>query len=142
MEKIMKKYNVCKKVVAVLALTLLISGGATAAMASGHNKSGGFSGPNAQGGGFSGPGPAVTTIMEASKKADDTWVTLQGNIVQGNGDDKYTFRDASGTGIVEIENDAWNGQHIGPNDTVKLITKVDKDWGHTELEVKQVHKAH
>ncbi len=130
-----------KKNVALVAVTLLLGIGTfSVALADGHNKAGGFSGP-ANTGGFSGPGPKLTSIIDASKQADDTWVTLRGNIIQQDGDDKYTFRDASGQGIVEIERKAWAGQNISPSDTVDLITKVDKDWGATELEVKQVRKV-
>ncbi len=132
-----------KKIVALVVFTLILStSSALVAQANSHNKQGGgFSGPAAQGGGFSGPGPQVVGIMDASKQSDDTWVTLKGKILNHVGDDKYTFQDASGQGIVEIDHEAWAGAHVGPNDLVELVTKVDKDWGHTELEVERVTKV-
>ncbi|VDZ59823.1 Uncharacterized conserved protein [Serratia odorifera] len=83
---------------------------------------GGFSGPGAQQtqttvsqqGGFSGPSAALTTVDKVKSMSDDTWVMLQGNIEQRVGDDTYTFRDASGTLTVEIDNKRWNGQTITP----------------------------
>ncbi len=131
-----------KRILALVVFTLILTGGtALMANASSDKKMGGFSGPNAAGGGFSGPGPLAMSIKDAGKQPDDAWVTLRGNIVQHEGDDKYTFKDASGQGIVEIERKAWNGQQVTPSDTVELITKVDKDWGSTELEVKRVQKV-
>ncbi len=128
-----------KKILSMaLLVAFIVSGGAFMAEA----KQGGFSGPSAKGyGGFSGPGPQVIVIKEAAKQPDDTWVTLKGYIVEHVGDDKYTFKDPSGTGQVEIERKAWHGQNVSPNDLVEMLTKVDKDWGHVELEVKQIRKV-
>ncbi len=103
-------------------------------------KSGGYSGPSAQGGSYTGPGPAVMTIKEAYNQADDTWLTLKGKLVNHVGGKVYTFQDASGTGKVKVDDDAWNGQSIGPNDVVELLVDVDKDWGSVELEVERIIK--
>ncbi len=116
---------------------VLVLGMSGLAVADGNK--GGFQGPSVTGG-YTGPGPAVMGIMEAGKQADDTWVTLKGKILNRKGDDIYTFQDASGQGEVEIERKAWNGATVGPNDMVELLVKVDKDWGHVELEVKRVTK--
>ncbi|HEI8866608.1 YgiW/YdeI family stress tolerance OB fold protein [Serratia sp. AKBS12] len=109
---------------------------------------GGFSGPGAQQtqtaagqqGGFSGPSAALTTVDKVKSMSDDTWVMLQGNIEQRVGDDTYTFRDASGTLTVEIDNKRWNGQTITPKDKVQLEGKVDKDWSNVEVDVKNLKK--
>ncbi len=103
-------------------------------------KSGGYSGPTAKGGSYSGPGPAVMTIKDAYNQADDTWVTLQGKLINHVGGKVYTFQDASGTGKVKVDNDAWSGQNIGPNDVLELLVEVDKDWGNVELEVERIIK--
>ncbi len=122
-----------------LVAVFIISSSASVALAKQH---GGFTGPSGKGhGGFTGPGPKLMTIKDAGKQPDDTWVTLKGYIVQHDGDDIYTFKDPSGTGKVEIERKAWHGLNIGPHDLIELLTKVDKDWGHVELEVKQVRRA-
>ncbi len=103
-----------------------------------HAKKGGYTGPGVNQGGYTGPGPKVISIRDAGNQADDTWVTLQGTIVNRMGDDKYTFQDSSGTGIVEIERKAWRGLQVGADDVVQLLVKVDKDWGSVELEVETV----
>ncbi len=134
-----KVINMKKLLCMAIFIAFVLSAGAIIASANQH---GGFTGPSTKGhGGFTGPGPKAVTIKEATNQPDDTWVTLKGYIVQHDGDDIYTLKDPSGTGKVEIERKAWHGQNIGPNDMVELITKVDKDWGHVELEVKQVRKV-
>ncbi len=128
-----------KRSLIVVLFALMLSVGASGfALADGH-KGGGFQGPSVKGG-YKGPGPAVLGIKDAGTQADDSWVTLKGKIINHKGDDMYTFQDASGTGIVEIENKAWHGVMVGPDDMVELLVKVDKDWGNVELEVKRVTK--
>ncbi len=142
MEKIMftkLNFKKCLSLAVVAVFITLASSTAFVAQADGHKK-GGFSGPS-NAGGFDGPGPKVVSIMNATKEADDTWITLKGKIIRHDGSDKYTFRDASGEGIIEIDDEAWNGVTVGPNDVVELVTKVDKDWGVTELEVKRINKV-
>ena len=106
-----------KKILAVsaLALTVAFSGAAFAK----QNLGGGFTGPAASN--------LNVTAAEASKLSDDTPVILTGKIEQSLGDEKYMFRDASGTIIVEIDNDDWRGVTVGPNDTVELQGEVDTD---------------
>ncbi len=99
-----------------------------------------YAGPSVQGG-FTGPGPVLMTAQEAAKQKDDTWVTLRGKILNHQGDDMYTFQDSSGQGLVEIDDDAWLGQTINPQDIVELVVEVDKDWGHVELDVKTIRLA-
>lgn len=101
--------------VSALALTVAFSG---AAMAK-QNLGGGFTGPTA-------PNLNVTAA-EASKLSDDTPVILTGKIEQSLGDEKYMFRDASGTIIIEIDDDDWRGVTVGPNDTVILQGEIDSD---------------
>ncbi len=106
-----------KKILAVsaLALTVAFSGAACAK----QNLGGGFTGPAASN--------LNVTAAEASKLSDDTPVILTGKIEQSLGDEKYMFRDASGTIIVEIDNEDWRGVTVGPNDTVELQGEVDTD---------------
>ena len=84
---------------------------------------------NNMGGGYTGPAASnlKVTAAEASKLSDDTPVILTGKIEQSMGDEKYMFRDASGTIVVEIDNDNWNGLSVGPNDVVELQGEIDAD---------------
>ncbi len=123
----------------ITLLALILSCGLMTPTAILADDSGGYANSGV-GGGYSGPGPAVTTIIEAAKLPDDSWVTLRGKIIHHNGGDVYTFQDASGQGKVEIDREAWMGQNIAPEDTVELIAEIERDWGFVEIEVEQVRK--
>ena len=58
-------------------------------------------------GGFTGPGLSVSTVAEANKMSDDQPVVLVGQIQQSLGDEKYLFKDASGTITIEIDDEDW-----------------------------------
>ncbi len=133
----MKKNVTCGNKVALVLAGVLFAGTVGMAPLAMAKQGGGYVGPSASGG-YTGPGPVVMTIKEAGNQPDDSWVTFRGNIVNHKGDEKYTFQDASGTGVVEIDRKAWRGYRVGPNDVVELLVEVDKDWGSVEFDVKSV----
>ncbi len=106
-----------KKLLAVSALAVSVA--LSSAAFAQHNMGGGYTGPAASN--------LKVTAAEASKLSDDTPVILTGKIEQSMGDEKYMFRDASGTIVVEIDNDNWNGLSVGPNDVVELQGEIDAD---------------
>jgi len=131
-----------KKFAAIAAIAMMASAPVFAA-------EGGFSGPSAtptqtqnqtQQGGFVDKNATPTTAAKAKDLKDDSWVTLRGNITERLSDDRYVFRDASGTVNVEIDQKRWNGQNVTPQDQVEIQGKVDKDWNEFEIEVKQITK--
>lgn len=105
------------------------------------NTSGGFLGPAVQDGpGYAGP-VATMTVKEALELRDDARVILQGNIVQYLGKDNYMFTDKTGSVTIEIDDDFdWEGQSVGPDDTVIIFGKVDRDFKDFEIEVKRLVK--
>lgn len=131
-----------KKFAAIVAIAMMASAPVFAA-------EGGFNGPSAaqtqtqnqaQQGGFVDNSVSPTTAAKAKELKDDSWVKLRGNITERLSDDRYVFRDASGTVNVEIEQKRWNGQNVTPQDQVEIQGKVDKDWNEFEIEVKQITK--
>lgn len=131
-----------KKFAAIAAIAMMTSAPVFAA-------EGGFNGPSAtqtqtqtqtQQGGFVDNSVSPTTAAKAKDLKDDSWVKLRGNITERLSDDRYVFRDASGTVNVEIEQKRWNGQNVTPQDQVEIQGKVDKDWNEFEIEVKQITK--
>ena len=121
-----------KALAAALALTLTL--GASAALAKGP--AGGYT----EGGGYTGPGPALSTVSQAKEMRDDTPVTLRGYIIRHLGDERYVFKDNTGTVNVEIDHKRWRGQSVGPNDLVEISGEVEKDWTELEIDVKSVVK--
>lgn len=98
-------------------------------------------GPARAAGGFTGPGPSVVTVEQAKSMSDDTNVTLRGYITQSLGDEKYLFKDDTGTITVEIDDDDWRGLQVGPTDLVEIQGEVDKEWTRTEIDVDRVIRA-
>lgn len=92
-----------------------------------------------QAGGFVGPDTlALTTASAAAGLADDTPVKLQGHIVKSLGDDRYEFRDATGTLIVEIDHEDWRGVEATPETRIELRGEIDKEWNKVEVDVDSV----
>ncbi|AIR70018.1 YgiW/YdeI family stress tolerance OB fold protein [Dickeya fangzhongdai] len=131
-----------KKRIVLVVVATLCSASLSAA------QTGGFLGPSESSptppssatGGFSGPDGSLTTVAQAKDMRDDSWVRLQGNIIQRVGKDDYQFRDATGTILVEIDDRRWEGQTITPEDRVELKGELDKDFSSVQLDVKQVRK--
>lgn len=94
-------------------------------------------------GGFVGPDarkPPIT-VVEAAALGEDTSVRLVGFIVKSLGDERYEFSDETGTLVVEIDDDDWNGVEVTPNDHVELAGEIDRDDGQVELDVDSVRAA-
>ena len=89
-------------------------------------------------GGFQGPGLQPSSVSEALKLNDDTPVVLVGQIEKSLGDEKYLFKDATGSVTIEIDNDDWRGVNVTPKDTIVIQGEVDKDFFKTEIDVDSV----
>ncbi|MEQ9563195.1 MAG: NirD/YgiW/YdeI family stress tolerance protein, partial [Woeseiaceae bacterium] len=95
-----------------------------------------------QSGGFVGPDdrPLVGAAGIAKLK-DDSRVRLVGFVVKSLGDEKYEFSDDSGTVVVEIDDEDWNGIEVSPGLRVEIAGEVDKDWRDVEVEVDNIRIA-
>ena len=82
-----------------------------------------------------------TTIMEALKMNDDTIVSIRGNIINKLSDDKYTFKDSTGTMTVDIDNDKWSGIASNTKDTLEISGEIEKKLNSTELDVEHIRKV-
>ena len=73
-------------------------------------------------GGFIGDdNPSFTSVMNAKKMGDDSYVTLKGKIVSKIGKEKYLFKDNTGTIEIEIDDDNWNGVQAGSKDIQRFV---------------------
>lgn len=93
-------------------------------------------------GGFVDPAApsSESTVAEALKMRDDARVTLTGKIERSLGDERYIFRDNSGSIRVEIDDDLWAGRTFSPDDRVKIYGEIDRDFNDIEVEVKSITK--
>jgi uncharacterized protein (TIGR00156 family) len=90
-------------------------------------------------------GQAVTatrpiTVGEAKNLPHDSWVILTGNIINTRGDEKYTFRDATGEITVEIDRDEWRGLSVGVSDNVEISGELKIKNGQYSVKVKAIRK--
>lgn len=126
---------------------LLLSGiGLMLAAGSLAAQQGGFTGPRGnqaanQRAGFTGPSQQrVMSVAEAKRLRDDAKVLLQGRIVSHKYGEIYVFEDASGRIDVDIDDDDWHGQEIGPDDRVEIRGEVDKGMRTLEIDVDSIRK--
>lgn len=101
-----------------------------------------FQGPGSQGG-FSGPGSqaAGMTVQQAKNLPDDSRVTLTGCIINQlpRDSEKYTFKDATGEIVVDIDHKYFRGQNVTPQNTVRITGEVDREFGRgVEIDVKSL----
>ena len=97
---------------------------------------------NAENGGFKGPdNRQVVTAAEVAELPDDAEVRLTGYVVKNVGDEKYEFRDDTGTIIVEIDDEDWKGLEITPEQRVEITGEVDQERQKTELDVDTIRLA-
>ena len=102
----------------------------------------GFNGNNTPNGGFKSGAQSVITVKQALNAADNSMVTLVGNISQQIDDDEFLFTDGTAEIKVEIKRRAWNGLDVGPNDKIRINGKLDNEaFEKAEIEVYRVEKA-
>ncbi|WP_265503783.1 YgiW/YdeI family stress tolerance OB fold protein, partial [Providencia heimbachae] len=81
------------------------------------------------------------SVAQLKDLADDSWATLEGNLVKHLGGENYMFRDASGEVEVEVDQDVWRGTEVGPDDLIRIRGEVDHSWNKTEVEVESLEKV-
>ena len=74
----------------------------------------------------------ITTVKQALLAKDDTKVQVKGYVVKAIGDEKYQFRDATGSITVDIDDELWQGKPIAANTPITLIGEVDIDYKPTK----------
>mgnify|MGYP004724699817 FL=1 len=92
-------------------------------------------------GGFVEETVTIVSVADAKNMKDDAYVVLQGTIHQNLGDENYLFKDDSGTVVIEIDDDDWNGVTVGPQDIVMIKGQVDKGWTNVEIDVDEISKV-
>lgn len=79
-----------------------------------------------------------TSIAQALKLNGDSYVTIRGNITKRISDDKYLFKDSTGTMTVEIDTEKWAGQSVNLTDIIELTGEIEKKFNSTVLDVDTV----
>ena len=84
--------------------------------------------------------PSYWSVTEVMTLPDNTPVKMRGRITKNMGDNIYMFEDSSGTVMLEIEEEDWNGKTVRVNDMVTVQGNVDKGADYTEIDVYSVEK--
>lgn len=83
----------------------------------------------------------VVTVSQVAKLADETGITLTGQITKQLKGDHYEFKDKSGTIRVEIDDDIWRQAQLKVGDHVRLVGEVDTHrYKPTDIEVVKIEK--
>ncbi|MBN3859900.1 NirD/YgiW/YdeI family stress tolerance protein [Neisseriaceae bacterium PsAf] len=83
--------------------------------------------------------PALTTVANAKTLKDDTKIVLEGVLLKAYGDEKYQFKDNTGSIIVEIDDKLWKGKPVYPNQKIRIRGEVEKKIGRaTEIDADEV----
>ena len=81
------------------------------------------------------------SVAQATKLADETGVTLTGQITKHLRSDHYEFKDKSGTIGIEIDDDIWRKAGLKVGDHVRLVGEVDTHRHKpTDIEVIKIEK--
>ena len=83
----------------------------------------------------------TVTVKQALSLKDDTKVELKGNVVKALGDEKYQFRDSTGTITVEIDDKLWHGKKVAAKTPLTISGEIDVDYKpakHVSIDVDSV----
>lgn len=72
--------------------------------------------------------PTTTSVKQALTLKDDSKVQLKGYVVKSVGDEKYQFRDTTGSITVDIDDELWQGKPVNATTPVTLIGEIDIDY--------------
>lgn len=99
----------------------------------------GYTGQNQVSGGYTGEVQSQFTLAKDVKNLrDNQYITLKGYIISKIGNEKYMFKDESGSIQVEIDDKDWMGLNVGASDRVILQGEVDRDWNSVTVDVDSV----
>lgn len=80
----------------------------------------------------------VKTVSEAQGMDDDTYIILEGFIIEQLEDDDYMFKDDTGEIEVEIDDDVWKGQSVDLDTRIRIQGEIDKDSRSRTVDVEQL----
>lgn len=84
--------------------------------------------------------PVYWSVTEITDLPNNTPVVLLGRITKNMGNEMFVFEDASGTIMLEIDEEDWNGNTVRVDDVVTVYGHIDRDGNVTEVEVDSIVK--
>ncbi|QKJ85155.1 NirD/YgiW/YdeI family stress tolerance protein [Paramixta manurensis] len=80
------------------------------------------------------------TVAKLPGLSTGTWVSLKGNIIRQTNSDDYQLRDTTGTVLLQIDDQVWQGQEVKPDDLVTLNGTLIKHGNSRMVQVKQLRR--
>lgn len=74
------------------------------------------------------PSSIITVKQMKDTARDDQLVVLEGFLVDQVKHDKYTFKDATGTVLVEIDDKVFAGQRVDAKTKIRIEGEFEKDF--------------
>ena len=84
--------------------------------------------------------PVYWSVSEIVDMPDNTAFVLLGRITKNMGNEIFVFEDASGTIMLQIDEEDWNGNTVRVDDVVTVYGHIDKNGNMTEVEVDSIVK--
>ena len=84
--------------------------------------------------------PTYWAVTEVVEMPDNTPVKMRGRIRQNMGEQMYLFEDSTGTIMLEIDEEDWNGNTVRVDDVVTIYGTVDKSGRVAEIDVSSIEK--
>jgi len=84
--------------------------------------------------------PVYWSVAEVINMPDNTPVVMLGRITKNMGEEMFVFEDSSGTIMMQIEEEDWNGRTVTADEVVTVYGHVDKNGNVTEIEVDSIMK--
>ncbi len=82
----------------------------------------------------------IMTIEQAKTMHDGATISLRGNVIKHEGDDRYLFRDKTGTIAAIIPAAVFDGQDIKPDKLVSINGSLDSKMTPPLVRVDKVRK--
>lgn len=81
---------------------------------------------------------AITSVEKVLKMPDDSFVTIEGNIVKQVGNEKYLVQSGKSCIVVEIDDELLMNMTVTPKNRVRISGEVDRDFKSIELEASKI----
>lgn len=80
------------------------------------------------------------TVEQAKEMHDGASISLRGNLIDGSGNDKYKFRDKTGTIDTIIPKAVFDGREVQPDNLLSISGSLDKKMTPPVVRVDRLQK--
>ncbi|QGN38402.1 YdeI family stress tolerance OB fold protein [Klebsiella oxytoca] len=82
----------------------------------------------------------IMTVRQAQEMHDGATISLRGNLIEQHGEDRYRFRDKTGTISVIIPAAVFNGREVKPDRMIGINGSLDKKMTPPVVRVDRIEK--